>query len=199
MTTRPHQIYLIRHGEKPGDPPRFRLFRHRGRQFGVDVDGNQSVHSLLARGWQRAGALAVLFDPAVGQPPAGLRTPTALYSPSYGKPNKTQAHRTFQTIQPLGQRLGVPIQSPLPEGQESALVAVILAGGDEVVMLCWDHNNIPALAKAIPTVDAANVPTVWPDDRFDVVWTFTLEQATGRYVFGQVPQQLLNGDTDTVI
>ena len=141
----------------------------------------------------------MLFDPAVGQPPAGLRTPTALYSPSYGKPNKTQAHRTFQTIQPLGQRLGVPIQSPLPEGQESALVAVILAGGDEVVMLCWDHNNIPALAKAIPTVDAANVPTVWPDDRFDVVWTFTLEQATGRYVFGQVPQQLLNGDTDTVI
>jgi hypothetical protein len=30
-------------------------------------------------------------------------------------------------------------------------------------------------------------------------WTFSLDPATGRYVFGQVPQQLLVGDTDTVI
>jgi hypothetical protein len=40
---------------------------------------------------------------------------------------------------------------------------------------------------------------VWPGDRFDVIWTFTLDRDGGRYVFGQVPQQLLGGDTDTVI
>ncbi len=197
----PQQIYLLRHGEKPADPPRFRLLslRRRGRQSGVDVDGNRNVHSLLPRGWQRSGALAVLFDPAVGPPPAGLRTPTALYSPSYGKVSATQAHRPFQTIQGLGQRLGVVIRSPLPVGQEPALVATILAGGGEVVMVCWEHHHIPALAQAIPTVNAASIPTGWPDDRFDVVWAFTLDRPTGRYVFGQVPQQLLPGDTDTVI
>jgi hypothetical protein len=43
--------------------------------------------------------------------------PTALYSPSYGDPGKTQAHRTFQTIQGLGGRLGVAIQSPLGEAR----------------------------------------------------------------------------------
>jgi hypothetical protein len=101
----PQQIYLIRHGEKPVDPPALSSAQPTppsGPPFGVDVDGNQSVHSLLPRGWQRSGALAVLFDPAVGAPQAGLRTPTALYSPSYGNPDKTQAHRTFQTIQGLG-------------------------------------------------------------------------------------------------
>jgi hypothetical protein len=89
----PQQIYVIRHGEKPADP----VAPSPGEPtppsvppFGVDVDGNQSVHSLLPRGWQRSGALAVLFDPAVGAPQAGLRTPTALYSPllrETGQPN----------------------------------------------------------------------------------------------------------------
>jgi hypothetical protein len=81
--------------------------------------------------------LTVLFDPALGPPAAGLQTPTALYCPSYGNPSKTQAQRTFQTIQGLGERRGVPIQSPLPTGQEPATVAAILAGGEQVVMLCW--------------------------------------------------------------
>jgi hypothetical protein len=40
-------------------------------------------------------------DPAVGALQAGLRTPTALYSPPYGKPDKTQAHRTHETVQGL--------------------------------------------------------------------------------------------------
>jgi hypothetical protein len=38
-------------------------------------------------------------DPAVGALQAGLRTPSALYSPSQGKPDKTQAHRTHETVQ----------------------------------------------------------------------------------------------------
>jgi hypothetical protein len=46
---------------------------------------------------------------------------------------------------------------------------------------------------------AVTIPSAWPGDRFDIIWTFTLDPATGRYVFGQVPQQLLLGDTDTVI
>ena len=198
----PQQIYLIRHGEKPADPPAPSPGQPTpppGPPFGVDVDGNQNVHSLLPRGWQRSGALAVLFDPAVGAPQAGLRTPTALYSPSYGNPDKTQAHREFQTIQGLSGRLGLPIQSPLPEGQEPALAEAILASGGEVVLICWEHHHIPAIAQVIPTVDATTIPTVWPGDRFDVIWTFALEPATSRYVFSQVPQQLLEGDTDTVI
>jgi hypothetical protein len=66
-------------------------------------------------------------------------------------------------------------------------------------IVCWEHQEIPDLASAIPTAEATTIPAVWPGDRFDVVWTFTLDPATGRYRFGQVPQQLLPGDTDVVI
>lgn len=193
----PQQIYVIRHGEKPADPPADGSSS--GPPFGVDVDGNQNAHCLLPRGWQRCGALAVLFDPAAGALQAGLCRPTALYSPSYGSPAKTQTHRTFQTIQGLAGRLGLPIHSPLPEGEEPALAEAVLAGGGPVVLICWEHRHIPALAQAIPTVDGTTIPTEWPGHRFDVVWTFGLDSATGRYAFGQVPQQLLEGDTDTVI
>jgi hypothetical protein len=195
----PAQIYVIRHGEKPANPPTGKHAQSPSPPFGVDVDGNQNVHSLLPRGWQRSGALAVLFDPAVGALLAGLRTPTALYSPSYGDPDKTQNHRTYQTIQGLSERLGVPIQSPVPEGQEPALAAAVLASGDDVVLICWEHQHIPGLAQAIPVVDGTSIPSAWPGDRFDVIWTFALDPTTGRYVFGQVPQQLLLGDTDTVL
>ena len=69
----------------------------------------------------------------------------------------------------------------------------------EVVLICYEHNRITALVQGIPTVDGTVIPAVWPDDRFDVIWTFTLDRDGARYVFGQVPQQLLGGDTDTVI
>ena len=107
----PQQIYVIRHGEKPADPPAASPGQPTstpGPPFGVNINGNQNAHSLLPRGWQRSGALAVLFDPTVGALQAGLRTPTALYSPSYGQPDKTQTHRTYQTIQGLSERLGCP-------------------------------------------------------------------------------------------
>ena len=51
----------------------------------------------------------------------------------------------------------------------------------------------------VTTLDATSIPTKWPGERFDVIWTFALDPAAGRYAFGQVPQQLLEGDADTVI
>ncbi len=81
----PAQIYVIRHGEKPADPPTGKHAQSPSPPYGVDIDGNQNAHSLLPRGWQRSGALAVLFDPTIGALQAGLRTPTALYSPSYAE------------------------------------------------------------------------------------------------------------------
>lgn len=61
----------------------------------------------------------------------------------------------------------------LPESQETALAA-ILGSDSEVVLICWEHQHIPAL----------------------VICTSALDAATGGYACGQVPQQLLEGDTD---
>ena len=68
-----------------------------------------------------------------------------------------------------------------------------------MVLVCYEHEHIPALLRGIPTVDGTAIPSRWPGDCCDVTWTLTLDPAAGRYVFGQVPQQLLDGDTDKVI
>ncbi len=200
----PDVIYIIRHGEKPADlpppvpgqpPPA------PAPPFGVNDQGIQDANSLLPRGWQRSGALTALFDPAAGPLQAGLLSPTALLSPSYGDPAKTTAHRTYQTIQGLSGRLGLPVVSAFAEGQESQLAASVVTGYPGVVLICWEHDHIPALASALPAIAGTVIPQQWPGDRFDVIWTFTLVPGAipAQYTFGQVPQQLLSGDTDTVI
>jgi len=196
----PDTIYIIRHGEKPADPPPGAgQAAAPAAPFGVDFQGNQNPHSLLPRGWQRSGGLAVLFDPALGSPQAGLKTPAALLSPSYGDPAKTAVHRTYQTIQGLSDRLGLAIVSAFAEGSEPQLAAGVVSTYYGVVLICWEHDHLPAIATALPTVPGTVIPRAWPGDRFDVIWAFTLVPGTAHYVFGQIPQQLLSGDADTVI
>jgi hypothetical protein len=198
-TSPPAQIYLIRHGEKPADPPTPKA--PPSPPFGIDVNGNQDIHSLLPRGWQRSGALAVLFAPTTGPLQAGLQTPMTLFSPDYGKPKKTQAHRTYQTIQGLSGRLNVPINTPYPEGQEPALATAVVADYTGVVLICWEHQHIPAIAAALPTVSGTQIPAAWPGHRFDLIWSFSLDTGASSttYVFSQIPQQVLSGDSATII
>lgn len=186
----PQQIYVIRHGEKPTDESR--------PPFGVDADGNRNPHSLSPKGWQRSGALTTLFSPAVA-PKVGLRTPTALYATAYGDAAVTKIHRPYETLLGLSLRLGLPIQSPDQLGQEAAFADAVLSSGAEVVLICYEHLRIPALVQSFPTIDGTAIPGAWPDDRYDVIWTFSSGPVAGGYVFGQVPQQLLDGDSDTVI
>ena len=203
-TPPPDIIYVIRHGEKPADPPATapgQAAPAPAAPFGVDFQGNQDPHSVLPRGWQRSGALAVLFDPALGPLQAGLRTPGTLLSPSYGSADKTAVHRTYQTIEALSDRLGVAIVSDFAEGSEPQLAASVVSSCSGVVLICWEHDHIPAIATSLPTVPGTVIPQPWPGDRFDVIWTFTLvpESAPAQYTFGQIPQQVLSGDTGTVI
>jgi hypothetical protein len=187
----PQQIYVIRHAEKPGDSTR--------SDFGVDVDGSHDVHALLPRGWQRSGALAVLFAPAAGPLRAGLRTPTALYSPDYGSPGATRGHRTYQTIEGLADLRGLPINTLCAEDKSAELAEATLADTSEVVLICWDHKHIPAIGAALPTMQDTRIPG-WPADRFDMIWSFTRRSTTSpaAYEFSQVPQRLLAGDSDAL-
>jgi hypothetical protein len=189
----PEAIYIIRHGEKPEEPAPKRP-AHRG----VDFHGNQNEHSLLPRGWQRSGALAALFDPSQGPLRAGLRVPRTLISPSYGDSGKTAEHRTHQTIRAISERLGIAIATDFPKGHEPRLAAELVTSGPGAVLICWDHARIPALASALPLATGTLIPKTWPEDRFDLIWTFTLA-ADNKYSFAQVPQLLLSGDTETII
>ena len=191
----PDVIYIIRHGEKPEEPM---LRRATPAHRGVDFHGNQNEHSLLPRGWQRSGALAALFDPSQGPLRAGLQVPRMLISPSYGDSSKTARHRTHQTIRGIADRLGIAIATDFAKGHELRLAAALTKSGPGAVLICWDHAHIPALASALPLIHGTVIPKTWPDDRFDMIWTFTLV-TSDEYSFGQVPQLLLSGDTDTII
>lgn len=199
----PDIIYVIRHGEKPADPPvpAGQPAPAPTAPFGIDFQGNEDPHSLLPQGWQRSGALAVLFDPALGPLQAGLQTPAALLSPDYGSADKTTAHRTHQTIQGLSGRLGLAIVSDFPEGSEAELAASVVSSHSGIVLICWEHDHIPAIATSLATVPGTVIPQPWPGDRFDVIWVFSLVPgaASAQYTFSQIPQQLLSGDTDTII
>jgi broad specificity phosphatase PhoE len=174
-------IFIIRHGEKP--PP----------GHGVELDGKQDEHSLLPVGWQRAGALATFFS----GPRAALAAPTQLIAPRYAKHGARE--RTHETIAPLAALLGLHIETPFEEGEEAKLAAEVAAADEGVTLICWEHKHLPSIAESIPTPAGTTIPSTWPADRFDIVFCFARDDASGVYDFSQLPQMLLAGDLGTPI
>jgi hypothetical protein len=218
-------IFIIRHGEKPCDPP---------PPNGVDIDGDVDDHSLAPVGWQRAGGLVRLFAPFGEVGRKGIGTPDELFSPGYGSPEKTAVERTYQTILPLSQLLDLTIdnsyseskkQSDTPgdsdadrgneaatagdpnvEGKpavqtEAQLGKAVAAATTGTTLICWEHTAIAEIANAItPVATGTVIPQTWPNDRYDVVWSFSRKAgSTDPYVFRQIPEMVLCGDLDTPI
>ena len=187
-TQRPGKIMMIRHAEKPlpGSTP-----------YGVTPDGIQDEHSLTVRGWQRAGALAAWFagsacqtnNPLIARPDcvfgaSGLTTARSL--------------RSRQTVTPLAASLGVNAHARFEfgGGQEADVAAAILQCAG-VVLIAWEHHNLPVIASHFPISPNNKTPVgLWPDDRFDLVWVFDQDANDTGYLFTQVAQLLLAGDRD---
>jgi hypothetical protein len=182
------KIMMIRHAEKPPDG-----------ENGVTINEKPDPQSLIIRGWQRAGALAVLFAPSNGQyERPGLGTPQFVYASKVEK--HSESWRPQETVMPLTAKLGKNVQENYhhPKGKEQKVASEALTCPG-VVLICWEHTLIPTIASYIPISSNNQMPvlTQWPDGRFDVVWVFDLDSSTGKYTFSQVPQCLLAGDQDS--
>lgn len=183
----PTIIMLIRHGEKPTDPP----------PHGVDENGADDKNSLIVRGWQRAGALTPFFR---GPWVEGIRTPTVIYAAGTSDQpllidgeDEAKSLRAEQTVTPLAQALSLKVQNQYLVGQEDLLVQSI---GREtgVVLVAWEHKHIPIIAQTL----SAAAPDNWPGkDVFDIVWVF--EASNGRYSFVSIAQNLLAGDSQAAL
>jgi broad specificity phosphatase PhoE len=183
----PRKLMIIRHGEKQpdsGPPP-----------YGVNTSGVQDKHSLSTRGWQRAGALAPFFCIAWAEE---IETPDAVYASKIGATELiadghdiSQSLRPQQTVTPLVAALNPAkgLQTPYAVGQEPALVQTLNDSENGVVLVAWEHNHIPTIAKAF----SGDAPATWPGSRFDDVWVLT-RSPDGTYVFQHVFQSLLGGD-----
>lgn len=180
----PGTLLMIRHAEKPSDG-----------DVGVDDQGNANPDGLIPQGWQRAGALVTLFAPNGTTLTSTLPSPGALVTPAYPE----LVHRPYLTVLPLSQRLGMTIQSEYAvDADPAAIASSLLAMESAVVLVCWEHDTLVniagAVARAVPVANPADVPASWPDDRFDVIWRFDLDEQTGQWTFGSLDEQLLAGD-----
>lgn len=179
---------LIRHAEKPPNddqPP-----------FGVNSTGDQDAESLTVLGWQRAGALVVFFAPSNGrfQSPQ-IATPQTIYASQTA--GHSRSRRPQETVTPLINRLrgaNVKVNFDFPKGQEERVAESALTC-EGVVLISWEHHNIPSITNHFPISknNMTPIPDEWPDDRYDMVWCFDLDGA-GAYIFNQIPQLLLAGD-----
>lgn len=175
-------VMVIRHGEKPD-----------GVHPGIDANGRPDDSSLTATGWDRARRLVDLFAPASGPPRSGLARPAAIYAArANGSGDGT---RTRETVQALAAKLGITTDTSFGKGEETALVAHVMAEPGPT-LISWQHGKIPAIAAAFPSV-TPTPPSAWPDDRFDVVWMFT--RTADGWHFTQVPELVLPQDQPTGI
>lgn len=185
------KIMVIRHAEKPFTD------KHGTNYLGIKATGKQDGESLIVRGWQRAGALVVFFNPFSGPlQNKQLSIPIVLYAAHPG--SESYSERPLETITPLSQHLQIPINQQYGKADYKPMVDNAMAQSG-TVLISWQHQHIPAIANHILGPDHKNVPQTWPDHRFDVVWVFTLDATTGKYVFSQVPQNLLAGDENKPI
>jgi hypothetical protein len=172
---------IIRHGEKPD-----------GSHPGIDASGNQDDSSLTEVGWDRAHRLADLFDQAPAPRP-GLSRPSRIYAA--GANDDGEGARTRETVQPLANRLGLAVDTRFGKGDEDRLVEHVITRPGPA-LISWQHSGIPSIAEALGPV-TPTPPTEWPDDRFDVVWTFT--RTADGWRFDQLPELLMPQDQAAVI
>lgn len=178
----PRLVYIIRHAEKPNGSD---------GAVGIDIEGNPDPHSLVPRGWQRSGAIGVLFTAGADARVDALVTPDRLICPDYGA--TTPAHRTYQTLLGLAGLTQRTIESPFPEGSEGSLATAVAARYSGTVLICWEHHRIPDIAAGFRTAVAP--PAEWPGDRFDLIWQFTLTTADPpTYDFAVLAQHVLGRD-----
>ena len=193
----PSQIFIIRHGEKLGDPKK-------------DDDGGRH---LSVPGSARAADLPSLFFPPAGQFSCGLRlkneefhghyhhvpikskparfaTPNFIFATARSKHSK----RPVETVTPLATALDLPINDGFDDNDAEIkkMANAILtehAFAGKIVLVCWHHGKIPDLAKAL----GVKRPPKWDGKVFDRVWQITYPK--GKASLEDLPQMLLYGDS----
>jgi hypothetical protein len=188
----PNCIYIIRHGEKLGNASN-------------DKEGGPD---LSVQGSARAAALPSLFLPTNVSCELALGSGnfTGQYatvstvkpgSPRFLKPDflfatqkSKSSNRPVETITPLSVATGLSINSSFPDSGFNDLAKLILAGqyAGKVVLVCWHHGEISALAGAL----SVSKPPKWKGTDFDFVWQITYTKGKANLKIHH--QKLLFGD-----
>jgi hypothetical protein len=194
----PSLVMIIRHGEKLGDSSN-------------DKNGGPN---LSMRGSARAAALPQLFASAATPYGCALsigtnQSFTGAYeavqitgtAPRFSTPAfifatkaSNSSNRPVETITPLSAALNLTYDDKHSDSDYAKVAGDILTHSQyagQVVLVCWHHGNIPALAAAL---GVSNAPK-WPGSVFDRVWSITFSNGTASLADGA--QMLLYGDSSS--
>ena len=164
----PARVILLRHAEKPPD--------------------ESTVH-LSKRGQSRARALVSLLEV---RSVLGTNGPAAaLFAPKFTR--QGHSRRPYETLEPMAEHLKQSVQMPYGPSDYAALAKHVLSdpGLDgKSVIICWIHNYLPGLAKALGVRPEL---ARWKSSVYDRVWVITYEDHHA--VLADLPQKLLPGDS----
>lgn len=96
---------------------------------------------------------------------------STISNPKLTNPPQTDGARSrpLETITPLAADLGLTPNTSISRDDASGAAAAALAfPGPGNVLICWEHGQLGLIAQAlgVPTSEA-----LYPDDRFDLIWT----------------------------
>ncbi len=163
----PAVVYVIRHAEKPAP--------------------EENSPDLTATGFKRAEVLPSLFVQMPGLPAPRLPKPDAVFATARSK----SSNRPVETVTPLAQFLKLPLHHEFDERATGPIAAEVLGGkyAGKVVLICWHHGQIPALAAALGVTDA---PPAWDAQVFNQMWKITYSAGQAKLTI--ISESLLPGD-----
>ena len=144
----PAHIILIRHAEEPTD---------------------SSNPHLSKKGEVRANRLVefMTHDPAMIR----LGSPVAIYATETTNDNNGQ--RTQETVAPLAKVLNLDVKTPFHSKDFDKLATQVLSDRSldgKTVVICWNHEYLPQLARALGATDA---PSKWKGKVYDQVFVIS--------------------------
>lgn len=212
----PGTVMIIRHGEKLGDPV---SDDDGGKHLSLQGSARAAaLPSLFLPSWWQPPSPPP--SPAPKPPPsgpilecefdAGKATLSATYQPKTGPmaasrfpapavifatEDSKHSSRPVDTISPTASACSLPIESHYSESQKdiAKLAKHVLADyPGEIILICWHHGTIPALATALGGTGAKK----WAGTVFDRLWLLDYSAGANPPIqqFGQ--QLLFTDETD---
>ena len=123
---------------------------------------NDATGNLSCQGLHRALMLPAVLN-------AKFPKPAAIYVPSLNDKKITGHARMFQTITPFAVQDSLAINTTFAVNKDSAVAKEVMTKKG-VILLVWEHGNIPGIAKAL---GVATPDLQWGNSDFDSIWIVT--------------------------
>jgi phosphohistidine phosphatase SixA len=126
----------------------------------AEKTGDPADPHLSTEGLTRAIKIASYIPDTFGPPDAIFATALSKHSA-----------RPYETVQPLADRTGIPIDSTIADQDYEVLAQELttdesLAG--RTIVVCWHHGNIPSLMRYLGA-RAGDYPDPWDPQIFDLI------------------------------